>query len=110
MSFLAAIPGLFPGSPFWVSDNNAGVATLYDGAGDIVGASGIVPLVVEILSPGDNPSVEPNMNTGTPTGQVANLTLFTATPAFPIPTFGPADFIFATEDGQIEAFSIALVR
>ena len=109
ISFLPAIPGIFPGSPFWVSDNNAGVATLYDGAGDAVGASGIVPLVVEILSPGDNPSVEPNMNTGTPTGQVANLTLFTATPAFPIPTFGPADFIFATEDGQIEAFNIALV-
>ena len=94
----------FPGiTPFWVSDNNAGVATLYDGLGDIV------PLVVEILSPADNPIVEPAMNTGTPTGQVANLTLFTATPVFPIPSFGPADFIFATEDGQIEAWNIDLV-
>jgi uncharacterized protein (TIGR03118 family) len=103
ISFLPAIPGFFGGTPFWVSDNNAGVATLYDGLGDIV------PLVVEILSPGDNPSVEPNMNTGTPTGQVANLTLFTATPAFSIPSFGPAIFIFATEDGQIEAWNQALV-
>ncbi|MGA9724620.1 MAG: TIGR03118 family protein [Candidatus Binatus sp.] len=94
----------FPGiTPFWVSDNNAGVATLYDGLGDIV------PLVVEILSPADNPNVEPDMNTGTPTGQVANLTLFTATPAFPISTFGPADFIFATEDGQIEAWNTSIV-
>jgi len=104
ISFFPAVPAIgFGGTPFWVSDNNAGVATLYDGLGDIV------PLVVEILSPGDNPSVEPNTNSGTPTGQVANLTLFTATPAFSISTFGPADFIFATEDGQIEAWNQALV-
>jgi uncharacterized protein (TIGR03118 family) len=103
ISFFPAVPGIFGGTPFWVSDNNFGVATLYDGAGDIF------PLVVEILSPADNPSVEPTTNTGTPTGQVANLTLFTATPAFPISTFGPADFIFATEDGQIEAWNQALV-
>jgi uncharacterized protein (TIGR03118 family) len=102
ISFLPAIPGAFPGTPFWISDNNAGVTTLYDGAGDIV------PLVVEILSPGDNPNVEPNMNSGSPTGQVANLTLFTATPVFDIDSFGAADFIFATEDGQIEAWNTAL--
>ncbi|HJU11976.1 MAG TPA: hypothetical protein VJ728_13920 [Candidatus Binataceae bacterium] len=27
---------LFPGGPFWVADNNAGVSTLYDGLGNIV--------------------------------------------------------------------------
>ena len=30
---ISFIPGL---SPFWVSDNNAGVSTLYDGTGAIV--------------------------------------------------------------------------
>jgi uncharacterized protein (TIGR03118 family) len=100
ISFLPAIPGIFPGTPFWVSDNNAGVATLYDGLGDIV------PLVVDIPLPG-GPTTDPN-NDGAPTGQVANLTLFTATPAFPIPTFGPADFIFATEDGTIAAWNTSL--
>jgi len=41
ISFLPAIPDVFAGTPFWVSDNNAGVTTLYDGLGDVV------PLVVE---------------------------------------------------------------
>jgi len=100
ISFLPAIPGVFAGTPFWVSDNNAGVSTLYDGLGDIV------PLVVDIPLPG-GPTTDPN-NDGTPTGQVANLTLFTATPAFSIPSFGPADFIFATEDGTIAAWNTAL--
>src|SRR5258708_18427057 len=100
ISFLPAIPGVFPGTPFWVSDNNAGVSTLYDGMGANVG------LVVDIPVPG-GPTTDPN-NDGTPTGQVANLTLFTATPAFPISTFGPADFIFATEAGTIAAWNTSL--
>src|SRR5260370_38800585 len=100
LSFLPSIPGIFPGTPFWVSDNNAGVSTLYDGMGANVG------LVVDIPLPG-GPTTDPN-NDGTPTGQVANLTLFTATPAFPISTFGPADFIFATEDGTIAAWNTSL--
>jgi uncharacterized protein (TIGR03118 family) len=91
---ISFIPGA---SPFWVSDNNAGVATLYDGLGDNIG------LVVEILSPVDSPTVEPSMNTGSPTGQVANI--FAGVGDFPIGDTGPALFIFATEDGQIEAWS-----
>jgi uncharacterized protein (TIGR03118 family) len=86
-----------PGSPFWVSDNNAGVSTLYDGAG------AIVPLVVDIPLPPDTGG-----NTGAPTGQVANLTAFTATPGFSIGSFGPAFFIFATEDGTIEAWNASI--
>jgi uncharacterized protein (TIGR03118 family) len=94
----------FPGvSPFWVSDNNMGVATLYDGLGVNQG------LVVDIPSPTDPTH---GGNTGAPTGQVANLTLF-STPSFFIPNtmsasppnFGVALFIFATEDGTIEAWT-----
>jgi uncharacterized protein (TIGR03118 family) len=92
----------FPGaSPFWVSDNNAGVTTLYDGTGAAFPAPA-TPLVVDIPSPTDPTK---GGATGAPTGQVANLTLFSATPEFFIQTFGPALFIFATEDGTIEAWN-----
>ena len=99
----------FPGlSPFWVSDNNAGVTTLYDGTGSPFPFPA-TPLVVDIPSPTDPTH---GGATGAPTGQVANLTLF-ATPSFFIPNtkssspanFGPALFIFATEDGTIEAWN-----
>jgi uncharacterized protein (TIGR03118 family) len=53
-------------------------------------------------------------NTGAPTGQVANLTL-ASSPAFNIKIhepnghdFGPALFIFATEDGTIEAWNATI--
>jgi uncharacterized protein (TIGR03118 family) len=78
-------------SPFWVSDNNAGVSTLYNTQG--------VPLslVVSIPSPGD-----PTGNSGTPTGTVFNIALGSG--AFKISngtTSAPAIFLFATEDGTI---------
>jgi uncharacterized protein (TIGR03118 family) len=91
---ISFIPGL---SPFWVSDNNAGVLTLYDGTGTPV------PLVVDIPLPPDTGG-----RGGAPSGQVANLTIFTATPGFPIGAFGPALFIFATEDGTIEAWNLTI--
>jgi uncharacterized protein (TIGR03118 family) len=83
-------------SPFWISDNGAGVSTLYNTAG--------MPqsLIVSIPSPGD-----PLGTMGTPTGVVFNL----ASPAgaFAIsgvskaglPVKAPALFLFATEDGTI---------
>jgi len=82
-----------PTSPFWVSDNNAGVATLYNTQG--------VPqsLVVSIPRPGD-----PTGASGTPTGTVFNTTLATKTPGFMITNgvkSAPAIFLFATEDGTI---------
>src|SRR5713101_7537152 len=51
---ISFIPGM---SPFWVSDNNAGVSTLYDGTGSPV------PLVVDIPLPPDTGGP-----TGAPTG------------------------------------------
>ena len=89
------------GSPFWVSDNNAGVATLYN-----VPASGkltVNPLVVSIPSPGD-----PTGNGGAPTGAVFNID-GGATGGFKISgvnrdgkdVTASAVFLFATEDGTI---------
>lgn len=80
-----------PGSPFWISDNNAGVSSLYNSAG--------MPqaLVVSIPGPGD-----PSSASGTPTGTVFNSDL--AGGGFKISdgtTTAPAVFLFATEDGTI---------
>jgi uncharacterized protein (TIGR03118 family) len=71
-------------SPFWVSDNATGKATLYDGTG--------VPnaLVVTIPKFGGG--------TGVPTGVVSNETA----------SFNGDRFIFATEDGTIAGWRGAL--
>ena len=70
-----------PTSPFWVSDQATGLATLYDGAGNII------PLVVTIPSIGVPPG---------PTGQV-----FNGTTSFVLPNGSPARFLFDTLDGQL---------
>jgi uncharacterized protein (TIGR03118 family) len=85
-----------PGSPFWVSDNNAGVSTLYNTAGDPL------KLVVSIPTPGS-----PLTSTGTPTGTVFNIDFGGG--GFKVmgfdkngnPVSAPAIFLFATEDGTI---------
>jgi len=89
VTFLPA--SVFPGgSPFWVSDNNSGHSTLYNQRG------------VLVAPPVDIPS--PSADTGgTPTGIVANLTLFSASPGF------QGDiFIFDTEDGTIVGWTTVL--
>ena len=81
-----------PGSPFWVSDAFAGVATLYDGSGNII------PLVVTVP-----PASHPLAPIGLPTGIVANPTA-----DFVISendNAGPALFIFATLDGTISGWN-----
>ena len=65
-----------PTSPFWVSDNGTGLATLYNGAGDKLG------LVVTVPPPGG----------AAPTGQVFNGNSG---------NFNGSHFIFATEGGTI---------
>src|SRR5260370_27950284 len=81
--------------PFWISDNNAGVSTLYNSAGTPLS------LVVDIPAPGN-----PTGATGTPTGTVFN----TSSGGFVINGFdgtgmtaasAPATFLFATEYGTI---------
>ncbi len=84
------------GSPFWVSDNGAGVSTLYNTDGTPR------PLVVSIPAPGD-----PLGSGGAPTGLVFNTA--NAQGAFMVSGVdkngakfsAPALFLFATEDGTI---------
>jgi uncharacterized protein (TIGR03118 family) len=86
-------------SPFWTSDNGAGVATLYSVPGANNTPISITPLVVSIPTP-------VGLTGGTPTGTVFNLD--GAAGGFKIT--GPdksaqpltaATFLFATEDGTI---------
>jgi uncharacterized protein (TIGR03118 family) len=70
-------------SPFWISDNHAGLSTLYNSTG------GIQSLMVTLPAPPGS------TNPAAPTG-----VLFNGTTNFAV-TGGPARFIFATEDGTI---------
>ena len=72
-----------PTSPFWISDNHTGLATLYNGSGVKI------PLVVTIPPPTGQ------AGPAAPTGQVFNSN--TA-------NFNGARFIFATEDGTISSW------
>jgi hypothetical protein len=82
--------------PFWISDNGAGVSTLYNTAGTPQ------PLIVSIPSPGN-----PLGTMGTPTRIVFNTA--SGKGAFAISGFtktglavtAPAVFLWATEDGTI---------
>ncbi len=81
-----------PTSPMWVSDNNAGVSTLYDGAGIKQSR------VVTIPAPG-------KADGGTPTG-----TVFNNTNDFQITTgtnTSKTFFFFDTEDGTLLAWNPA---
>lgn len=76
-------------TPWWVSDNGTGKATLYTGTGTAA------PLVVTI------PTGDAGMSaTGTPTGQV-----FNGTSDFQIAPNKPALFMFVTEDGTISGWN-----
>ncbi len=77
------------GSPWWVSDNGTGLATLYSGTGTTIS------LVVTI--PTGDPKMSP---TGTPTGQV-----FNGTQDFQLMNGKPAAFIFVTEDGTVSGWN-----
>jgi uncharacterized protein (TIGR03118 family) len=76
-----------PTTPFWVSDANTGVTTLYNGAGVKQG------LVVTIPGPGGTVP-------GVPTGQV-----FNGTTGFALANGNPARFIFASATGTISGWN-----
>ena len=93
------------GSPFWISDNAAGVSTLYNVPANAPNSVTINPRVVSIPTP-----VDLLGRSGAPTGTVFNITTLPgSTPGFIIsgvdknknPMSAPALFIFATEDGTI---------
>ena len=82
-----------PGSPFWVSDNNVGLSTLYNGQG------AIQSLVVNV--PDNAGATAPH---GTPTGIVFN----TAGTGFNVSAGGKSGssvFLFDTLDGTIAGWS-----
>jgi uncharacterized protein (TIGR03118 family) len=95
------------GSPFWLSDNNAGVSTLYSVPGASSTPVSISSLVVSIPTP-----VDPLGASGAPTGTVFNID-GGAAGGFKVsgvsktgqPTSAAAAFLFATEDGTIVAWS-----
>ena len=70
--------------PFWISDNHAGVSTLYNGSGTPSA------LIVNIPPPAG----------GTPPAAPTGI-IFNGTSGFTVASNAPARFIFATEDGTI---------
>jgi len=76
-------------SPWWVSDNGTGLATLYDGTG------AARSLVVTV--PTGDPS---SSSTGTPTG-----TVFNGGTGFTLAPHTPALFLFVTEDGTVSGWN-----
>src|SRR5271157_1175499 len=83
-------------SPFWISDNGSGLASIYQ-----VTDSGVMPnFPISIaVPPGQTPG------TASPTGQVFNS--FASEGAFTLNDGSPATFLFATEDGTISGWNAA---
>jgi len=96
------------GGPWWVSNNNSGTSTLYDGSGNPINifadpAGSVFDNFVIVPPPGFAPGT-----TSTPTGIVSNgsptdFLLNKGTPAGKA-----AAFIFATEDGTISGWNPAV--
>jgi uncharacterized protein (TIGR03118 family) len=85
-----------PGSPWWVSDNNSGWATLYDNQGNLVPT-----LKVVIPTAGNGPDSPTGLNgPGSPTGTVWN-----GSKEFQVKEGAPAVFLFATLDGTISGWT-----
>jgi uncharacterized protein (TIGR03118 family) len=96
-------------SPFWISDNATGCATLYDGEGAKVAVTVAIPLPGNVIPNSACKHVDPNnppsQTPAAPTGLVWNPTT-SATTGFLVPgTSIPASFIFDTEDGTISAWA-----
>jgi uncharacterized protein (TIGR03118 family) len=96
--------GLTPTGEFWVSDNNSGVSTLYDGIGTPAGLVVTIPPIAGSAAG----------TVGQPSGIVSNpFTGQNNTPAaFDVVGTGgdgtPAAFIFDSQDGVISAWNFGL--
>jgi uncharacterized protein (TIGR03118 family) len=87
-----------PGTAWWISDENSGWSTLYDGTGKIEGLRVLIPTA------GNGPvSPTGNNGTGSPTGIVFNPTVGGAN-EFPAGGW-VSIFIFATLDGTISGWA-----
>jgi uncharacterized protein (TIGR03118 family) len=82
----------FPGGPFWINDNNAGLSALYNGDG--TGAGDTDPALAVTIPP-----PEGGKGPAAPTGIV-----FNSSSDFTLKDGSPALFIFSTEDGTISAW------
>jgi hypothetical protein len=81
-----------PTSPFWISDNGAGLTGIYKATSSGVTVNAIPPITIAV-PPGQMPG------TASPTGQVFNS--FASDGAFTLSDGSPATFLFATEDGTV---------
>lgn len=91
-----------PATPWWISDNGAGVSTLYDGNGNAFPPPPTGPLVVTIPPPASAPPG----TLAAPTGVV-----FNGTSGFVVSkgsNSGASRFIFSTEDGTIAGWNPAV--
>jgi len=85
-----------PGSPWWVSDENSGWSTLYDGAGKAQGLRVLIPTA------GNGPSSPTGSNgPGSPTGIVYSSS---TSNEFQVGGW-PSIFLFATLDGTISGWT-----
>lgn len=85
-----------PGSPWWISDENSGWSTLYDGDGTIVSLKVLIPTA------GNGPDSAKGANgPGSPTGIVWNPS---TTNEFQVEG-SPSVFLFATLDGTISGWT-----
>jgi uncharacterized protein (TIGR03118 family) len=85
-----------PTGPFWISDNGAGLASIYSVTPSSVTVNAIPPITIAV-PPGQTPG------TASPTGQVFNS--FASDGAFTLQDGSPATFLFATEDGTISGWN-----
>jgi uncharacterized protein (TIGR03118 family) len=96
---IVASPG---GSPFWVSDNNSGKSTLYDGSGNSQPQPTPLVVTIPVANGGTSNSTGSPSSPAPPTGVVFNG----SSTDFLVAGAGTAaHFIFATEDGTIAAWN-----
>src|SRR5271166_3947180 len=87
-----------PGTPFWISNQGTGTASLYTVTGStVVSKPNLFPGSIVDIPPGFGPGLGP-------TGQVAN-----SGTSFGI-SGGPANFIFANLNGTISAWNLSNIN